>query len=421
MGFASQNAALEIVRNTNTYELGAAAGTAFDHVTLSNTLTRTAHLAVSTLTIDATENDVTLDMAGFTFQTNGNAVGRGVVVYGGHAVTVQGGVHGAQSSTFIHNYSTNRLIWALTNSTCAYVSAGPGLTKFTQGLANNIYIAEGVTRLTAARNYTEGTVYLFGDGVLEIGADLNGATAGDFTRTVSFGSGGGFSAYGADRTVNLGGAVATYTWASGWVPDGKPFVLSSPYADATLIFANPINLNMYTREFRVLDGSAAIDACLTNLIYGAKYSAVVKSGSGTLELKGRQDYRGSFSVIGGGLRLGANDVFAGGTNALVLSNATLDAGTYRNAFDTLELLTNSVIEVGFGSASLSFADSSVKPWSGTLTVNGKLMATTLRFGTDGKGLTSGQLAVLSKSGGTLYLDEQGYLRQVPVGTLFFVR
>jgi hypothetical protein len=427
VGFAAQNAALEIVRNTNAVELTASNGAASDHAALSSSLTRAAHLAVSTLTIDATTNDVTLDMAGYTFQTNGNAAGRGVAVYGGHAVAIQGGAHGAQTSTAIHNYTTDKLTWALTNGNCTYVSAGPGLTEFTQGLSNTLYIAEGTTRLTAARNYTEGTLYLFGNGVLEIGADLNGPAAGDFTRNVgtgagqiSFVSGGGFSAYGADRIVNLGGAGGAYAWASTLVPDGKPFILGSPYADATLIFANPIDLNERAREFRVQNGTAAIDARLTNRIYGNRTSALIKSGDGTLELKGPQAYRGDCSVIAGGLRLGADDVFAGGTNALVLSNATLDAGTYRNTFSTLEVLTNSVIEVVNGSAALAFADSSAKTWTGTLAVNGKLAATTLRFGTDGKGLTAAQIASIAKSGGSLYLDAQGYLRQKPMGTILFL-
>jgi len=423
VGFAAQNAALEIVRNTNTYELGAATGSTADHVTLSSSLTRTAHLAVSTLTIDATTNDVTLDMAGFTFQTNGNAVGRGVAVYGSHVVAVQGGAHGSQGSTFIFNHGTSKLTWALTNGTCAYVSAGPGLTEFTQGLAQNLYVAEGTTRLTATRNYTEGLICLFGDGVLEIGADLNGASAGDFTRTngtnagqIQFAAGGGFSAYGADRTVNIGGFGATFSWQQ----DGKPLIFGSASANATLIFENPISLSSRNREIRVHNGSAAIDARLTGKIFGAAGAGVNKTGAGTLELTAQQDYRGDVSVIGGGLRLGANNVYAGGTNALVLSGATLDAGTYTNTFNTLELLTNSVIEVGNGSAALAFADCSGKTWTGTLAINGKLAATTLRFGTDKNGLTAAQRSSLSKSGGTLYLDAQGYLRQWPRGTILFI-
>jgi len=424
VGFAAQSGTLEIVRNTNTVALTADNGTLSDHAALSSSLTRTANLSVSTLTVDATAADVILDMAGYAFQANNSAVGRGVAVYGGHPVTVQGGSHGAQGSTFIFNYGTGKLTWALTNGTCAYVSAGPGLTEFTQGLAQNLYVAGGTSRLTAEKNYTEGLIYLYGNGVLEIGADLNGSAAGDFTRSVGggvgqvqFAAGGGFSAYGKDRAVNLGGSTATINW----MVDGKPFILSSAHANAMLIFENPISISSRTREVRVQNGSAAIDARLSGRISGTLAAGLSKTGMGTLELTGKQDYRGNCSVIGGGLRLGADDVFAGGTNALVLSGATLDAGTSRNTFNTLELLTNSVIEVGDGTARLAFADSSYKVWTGSLTINGKLAATTLRFGSDANGLSPAQFACLSKEGGALYLDAEGYLLQHPRGTIFWVK
>jgi len=412
VGFASQNGDLELARNTNVLALTGNNATKTDHVSLASDLTRSANLNFSTLDVDASANPVTLDLNGFLFQNDNSTVGRGVVVGGNNPVTVRGGSHGAQGSTFIHHYGTETLSWELTNGTCTYVTAGKGLIRFTQPLGADLHVVGCTTRLTAENNYTAGTVRLFGNGVLEVGADLNGTTAGDFTRTVIFASGGGFSAYGAVRTVNLN-AGAAITWPS----DGNPFVLSSPFSDATLLLANPISLGERAREFRVQNGSAAVDACLTNRIYGTRVSALIKSGAGTLELTGRQDYRGDCSVIGGGLRLGADDVFAGGTNALVLSGATLDAGTARNTFDTLEVLTDSVIEAGSGSATLAFADSSAKTWTGTLTINGKLAATTLRFGTDAKGLTAAQLAAISNRDRPVTLDAQGYLRQIPGGTV----
>ena len=427
-GFATQNGALEFVRHTDTLALTADNSSAADHVSLSSDLTRTASLSFSTLAIDASANSVTLDMGGNLFQTNSTGIGRGIVINGSYPVSVRGGTSGAQPSTFIYNYGTDKLAWELTNSTLVYVSAGPGLTEFTQTLANSLFVAEGTTRLTAAKNFAEGVIYVFANGVLEIGADLNGATGGDFSRWVGtasgqiyFAAGGGFSAYGTNRTVNLGGGGSTVYWSSGgFVQDGKPFILSSPHANATLIFQNPIAMQSRTREIRVRDGSASIDARLTGSIYGGQYTALIKSGAGTLELTGKQDYRGDVSVIGGGLRIGAEDIFAGGTNALVLSGATLDAGTFRNAFDTLEVLTNSVVEAGDGSAQLAFADSSAKTWTGTLTINGKLAATTLRFGTDAKGLTAAQLAAISNRDRPVTLDAQGYLRQIPGGTVLFL-
>jgi len=429
-GFATQNENLELVRNTNTLTLTSSNATKDDNVSLVSDLTRSAALTFSTLEIDATSNPVTLDLNGFSFQTDNSAIGRGILVNGSYPVAILGGAHGAQNSTYIHNYGTGKLTWGMTNSSgTSLVSAGPGLTEITQPVLNSLYIASGVTRLTNARTYTEGVIYIFGDGVLEIGADLNGTSDGDFSRWIGTSAnqyyvteGGGFSASGADRTVIMNNnSTWGVTWGSGgFMVDGKPFILSSPYADATLIFANPIDLNERAREFRVRNGSASIDACLTNRIYGNRTATLIKSGDGTLELRGPQGYRGDVSVIGGGLRLGADDVFAGGTNALVLSGSTLDAGTSRNTFNTLELLANSVIEVGNGSATLAFADSSAKTWTGSLTINGKLAATTLRFGTDGKALTAAQLASITNLDRPVYLNDQGYLRQIPRGTVLIL-
>ena len=427
VGFAAQNDAFEFVRHTDTLALTESNGTKTDHLALGSDLTRTAGLNFSTLALDASSGAVTLDLGGYAFQTDNSALGRGILVNGSNPVTIRGGAHGAQSATYLHNYGTGKFTWALTNSSsCTLVSTGPGLTEITQSVLNTLIISEGVTRLTMARNYAEGALYVFGDGVLEIGADLNGAgAAGDFSRSAGSGAGqiyfvagGGFSAYGADRTVNLGGAGGAVGWLQ---PEGKPLVLSSSHANATLILVNPISLSSYQREIRVRNGSAPIDARLTGKIYGVGPASLFKSGDGTLELTGKQDYFGDFSVIGGSLRLGADDVFAGGTNALVLSGATLDAGTGRNAFDTLELLSDSIIAAGNGSASLSFSDSSAKTWTGRLSITGKLGPTTLRFGTDGNGLTAAQLAAITCRGFSVRLDAQGYLLQNPPGTLISVR
>lgn len=432
VGFAAQDGEFAFTRHTGTLALTADNAGKTDHVSLASDLTRTADLNFSTLDIDASAQAVTLDLGGFALQTDNTAVGRGVMVNGAYPAAIRGGAHGAQGSTYLHNYGTAKLSWAVTNgSSLTLVSAGPGLTEISESVLGNLVICEGVTRLTKARTYAEGNIYVFGNGVLEIGADLNTSAAGDFTRyygssagQIYFSSGGGFSAHGADRTVIMNNNAASVLWwgAGGFIPSGKPLILSSPHADATLILMNQISLqNGSRREIRVQNGSAAVDARLTGRIYGYGISSLIKSGGGTLELTGRQDYFGDVSVIGGGLRLGADGVFTGGTNALVLSGATLDPGTARNALGTLEILADSVIEAGDGTAELSFADSRGKTWTGTLTVNGKLRSGTLRFGTDAAALTPQQIASISNRGCTVRLDEQGYLLQNPPGTFFFMR
>jgi autotransporter-associated beta strand protein len=266
---------------------------------------------------------------------------------------------------------------------------------------------------------------MFGDGVLEIGADLNGSATDDFTRWVGTGgnhiyfyAGDGFSAYGTDRTVNLGGSSSYYNW---FIPEGFPLILGSPYANATITLVNPLKMSFMRREVRVHDGSAAIDARMTGKLSGDGIAGLVKSGEGTLELTGQQDYYGDVSVIGGGLRLGADSVFASGDNRLIARAALLDAGTYANSFNTFELLNDSTLELGNGSTTLAFADSSERMWTGTLAITGKLGATTLRFGTDSNGLTPDQLESITLGGVWVKINDQGYLYPALKGTLIIVR
>ena len=436
-GFPTQADDLSIVRHTNTLAMTESNASTYagDHLSLTSDVTRTADLSFSTMVIDARTNAVTLDMGGKKFQTDNSSVGRGVVAYGSYPITVTNGTHGGQYTTLLFNYGTGKFTWDISVNK-VYTVGGTGLIEFTQPFNAFFTVLGGTVRLATNMPYTVGTIRVMGDGVLELGADLNGEAPGDFTGALGSNKGGivfhmgttpgggGFSAYGIDRTVNLGGEGDTLAWGTtlSFIRDGRPFILSSPYANSTLIFENPLDLNNGARELRVRNGSAAIDARLTGRI-SSDYVAgsLVKSGDGTLELTGVQAYCGNVSVIGGELRLGTDDIYAGGTNALVLGNATLDAGTSRNAFDTLEILDDSALNVGTGSTELSFADSTDMVWTGTLTIIGKLGPGSLRFGTDGNGLTEDQLAVITCGGCKVSLDAQGYLSKIPPGTIILVQ
>jgi len=203
---------------------------------------------------------------------------------------------------------------------------------------------------------------------------------------------------------------------------GYALKLSSVKADATIEIQNPIDLNGNSsygrrRTVEVADGSAAIDARLSGALSGN--AALVKSGAGTLELTGAQTYDGPLMVMGGTLRVGAANIF---TNAIAvqLRGGGLTAGSSPNTFGRLEIYTNSVIDVGDGSAALAFADSRTSAWGGTLTINGRPGPASLRFGTDGNGLTAAQLAVITSRGVKGLLDANGYLRFAP-GTAIFVQ
>lgn len=102
-------------------------------------------------------------------------------------------------------------------------------------------------------------------------------------------------------------------------------------------------------------------------------------------------------------------------NPLVLSGGTLDPAGGTHNFGTLTVATNSTLPLG-SSGSLSFADSSGKTWSGTLTLTGTLGPQTLRFGTSSSALTPQQQRQININGKFVKLDGNGYAYRVPDGT-----
>jgi autotransporter-associated beta strand protein len=156
---------------------------------------------------------------------------------------------------------------------------------------------------------------------------------GDFTRTlgtgpdqVQFTGSGGFSAFGADRVVNLGGDTVQVVWdQSSFVPTGSALRLSSDYSNATIDFQNPIHLGDSARTVDVVNGAARVDAILSGALSGA--GGLTKTGAGTLELTTANDYSGETRVSQGVLRLSHPQALPGGTGvAGGTSNLVLNSG-----------------------------------------------------------------------------------------------
>ncbi len=143
---------------------------------------------------------------------------------------------------------------------------------------------------------------------------------------VQFTGTGGFSAYGANYAVNLGGNSAQVVWGqNSFVPTGSALCLSSDYSNATIDFQNPINLASSACTVNVSDGSAAVDAKLSGVLSGA--GGLAKQGNGTLELTAANSYTGQTAVDGGALRLSNPQSLPGGTGATGgTSNLYLDQG-----------------------------------------------------------------------------------------------
>jgi len=210
-------------------------------------------------------------------------------------------------------------------------------------------IADGVLRISSNSNalaggfttngYTGGNLTLAG-GVLEIGvATTFSRQLGTGSDQVQWTGDGGFSAFGANRTVTLtnsgGTAGGALTWNAGsFVPTGNALMLSSDYANAMVTVTNAINLGGGNREVRVANGSAAVDATLSGVLSNG---GLIKTGAGTLNISGANTYTGTTEIRGGALR----GTISGS------SNINLNGGV-------LELTSNMNRTLGTGGANLQW-------------------------------------------------------------------
>jgi autotransporter-associated beta strand protein len=357
-------------------------------------LTRTTGLGFHTLQIDTAGGDVTLNM-GSGDMTVGNT-GRGVLISGTNDATITGSGAIIGSSVFFANYSTGTATIDISLSGQAVISAGTGLTTYTK-TANmaDLYVAGGVFRMEGAdRDFNTGTLRIYGGGVLEIGADLNGAADGAFTRGVAQSAGkvsiignGGFSAHGADRVVALGGtaAPAALTWgASDFLagPGGDnnyTFMLGSTSSTHTLEFRNAINLGTRDRRVEVADGSSAtnVDGRLTGVLSGTGGS-VIKEGTGRLEFTAANTYTGRTDVNAGSLLIASTGKTGTGAVTVAANAALMGTGTVQGSSFTLA--ANASLHAGNGGTTADI---------GTLTFQ-----------------TSGQAVYDLQSGSAVFLDIQ---------------
>ncbi|HXD04673.1 MAG TPA: autotransporter-associated beta strand repeat-containing protein, partial [Burkholderiaceae bacterium] len=204
--------------------------------------------------------------------------------------------------------------------------------------------------------------------------------SGNFTRALGTGANqvqwtgnGGFAAYGAARSVNLGGAGAQMTWnTGGFVPTGFALQLGIN-GNAVIDFQNPINLNGAVRRFQLGSGGAELSGVLS----GTGASGVDYRG-GSVTPSDDNTYTGvttatsatiNVSKIGNGGTAGNLGQASNAPGNLVLSESTLNyigagettdrgftIGDGTNAFLTSNgtgaLVLNGAIVKGTGATSL---------------------------------------------------------------------
>ncbi len=236
--------------------------------------------------------------------------------------------------TFRVDAATAILSGNLTNA-----SGTAGLTKEGAGTlvlaGSNSYngattVSGGLLRLNTANAIPGGIGTSGGAANLSLAGGMLGLAHGDFARSLGTGAGqvqftshGGFAAFGADRTVNLGGGSATVTWNTGsFVPTARELILGAASATHTVNFQNPINLNGAVRTFQVGDGAAAVDAILSGSLSGTSSSGLSKTGDGWLRLTAANSYSGATLINGGTLEVAATGTLVNTSGITVANGAS---------------------------------------------------------------------------------------------------
>ncbi len=185
-------------------------------------------------------------------------------------------------------------------------------------------IEDGTLLVGAAAALPSTTNIVLNGGVLELGAGNFNEALGTGAGQVQFTGNGGFSAYGANRSVSLnGGATLTWGVAPGFLGASQTLIFSSSSSNAILNFQNNINFNGGTGAIQTDEGTAGgINAELSGVLSNG---GLTKTGAGTLELTGANTYSGATTIEGGALLVGAAASLPSTSN-VVLNGGVLELG-----------------------------------------------------------------------------------------------
>ena len=215
----------------------------------------------------------------------------------------------------------------------AISQTGSGTTVL--GSANNYTgittISAGVLLLNHATALPGGIAAAGGTSALTFNGGVLGLGAGNFTRSlgnagtataVNFTGAGGWAAYGANRTVNFGGASAQVIWATpGTGFNAQTVILGNVTATHTVDLQNPLDLGNAARTVQVDNGSATADGQLSGLLSGAS-GGITKTGAGTLVMSNTgNSYTGGTIVNAGTLLSSASEVLPDASAITVSGNA----------------------------------------------------------------------------------------------------
>ena len=350
VGLASPTNAGSITFNyfTGTYTLGTAGQT----ITLSGGMTMNPGAGIVTVV-----SPITLGAAQSWTNSDNDllTIGTGAVTNAGFLLTV-----GGAGSTTISSAIGGAGGLTKTGAGILTLSGGNGYLGATT-VTGGVLRLSNATALSGGIGATGGTTSLsMNGGYVELanGNFQRGLGTGDDQVQITGGTS-GFSANGAARIVNLGGASAPVTWGTGsFLP--STFVLNGTTANNTLDFQNAIDLNGGSRTVFVGSNVATISGAISN---GTGTGSLTKTGIGSLTLTNANTYNGATTIQGNNLFTGggtttnaaAGTIILSGasgtittTSALNLSNGGILRMVNTNAENTVDRLNNAAVAVTGG-------------------------------------------------------------------------
>lgn len=169
----------------------------------------------------------------------------------------------------------------------------------------------------------------------------------------------------------------------------------------THIYSGNVNLNNNLVNLDEVNSGGTV--LFSGIISGS--GGIRKIGSGLVRLSNNNTFTGTTTVNAGTLQYGAANVLANNSN-VILNGGKFSTGAttgYSDTVGTLTLTDNSTIELGTGTHTLNFANSSAVAWTAgkTLTITGwtnSCSGAKVFVGTDNTGLTATQLAQITFQG-----------------------
>lgn len=214
------------------------------------------------------------------------------------------------------------------NGAGTWTLSGANLYTGVTTVSGGALVFNNATALPGGIGVSGGTSALtFNGGVVGLGTSdifTRGLTTAGTITGVNFTGNGGWAAYGADRTVNLGGSGIpnTIVWATANTGlNAKILILGNSTATHTVDFRNPLDMGAATRTVQVDNGSATIDGKLSGSLTNGH---LTKTGLGTLALSGSNNYAGPTIVSAGTLLVNGTN---SGSGLITVNSAATLGGT----------------------------------------------------------------------------------------------